>query len=267
MRYRGWAFLAAIGAVALAACGGSSSPATPTAPPTPDTSVAAGTVLSVASGETGQPVAGAHVVVSGRPYDTNASGQVTLADRIPYGALVDVTAPTFLDRQTLLRKNGARRFVLWPRSTPWGVSESYTAALVYTYGSADPPPAGSSPLERIRQGTQQAVVVISDELRLSDNANQAHQISVAHINEALAGKIIYVLSPTTPTSGVVFNVRVDTGDPECAGALAYTQLSVQAGEITGGKVVYCRPAESDASIITHELGHTAGLNHSPLPTT
>lgn len=257
-------FLATGGVLALAACGSSSGSSAPTTPPTPDTSVAAGTTLSVTSGESGQPVVGAHVVVSGKPYDTDAVGQLTLADAVPYGSLVDVTAKDFLDRQTLLRKDGTRRFVLWPRTTPWGLTESYTAELVYTYGSADPPPSGSSPLERIRQGAKEAVVVISDEIRQNDRANESHQIAVGHLNEALAGKLTYVLSPTTPASGVVFDVRVDSGDPECSGnALGYAQMSLQAGEIVGGKVVYCRLADADASLIAHELGHTAGLNHSP----
>jgi hypothetical protein len=266
MHHRGWAFLAAVGIAALAACGGSSTPSTPTAPPTPDTSVAGGTVLSVASGETGQPLAGAHVVVSGRPYDTDASGQVTLADRFPYGSLVDVTAPGFLDRQTLLRKNGARRFVLWPRSTSWGLNESYTAELVYTAGTADPPPVGSSPLERLRQGTTQVVVVVSDEIRLDPRLNDVHRISVALINEALAGKITYVLAPTRPTTGVVIEAQVNSADPLCTDrALAYTITSQQSGEIVGGKMVYCAANPVNPTLVGHELGHTAGLNHSPDP--
>jgi Matrixin len=246
----------------MAACGGSQ-PSAPTAPPTPDTSVAAGTTLSVASGETGQPVAGAHVVVSGRPYDTDASGQVTLADRVPYGSLVDVTAPNFLDRQTLLRKNGARRFVLWPRSTPWGLNEAYTAQLVYTYGSADAPAVGSSPLERLRQGTKEVVVVVTDEIRQNGRVNEAHQIAVGHINEALAGKVTYVLSPTKPTTGVIIEASVDPADAVCQDrVLGYALLSYQSGEIIGGKMIYCRIEKTDAALISHELGHTTGLNHS-----
>lgn len=220
--------------------------------------------MSVASGETGQPIGGAHLVVSGKPYDADASGQVVLADRVPYGSFVDVTAAGFLDRQTLLRKNGDRRFVLWPRSTPWGLNESYTEELIYTYGSADPPPAGSSPLERIRRGTKEAVVVVSEEIRLNGRANEAHQIAVGHINEGLAGKVTYVLAPTRPTSGVIFEASVDPADPVCAErVLGYSQLSLQSGEIIGAKVVYCRLDGVDASLVSHELGHTTGLNHSP----
>jgi hypothetical protein len=263
MRQRVGAFFAAAGLFGMVACGGSS-PSTPTAQPTPDTSFPPGTVLTVVSGETEAPVAGAHVVVSGRPYDTNSGGQVSIADRISYGSLLDVTAPDFLDRQTLLRKNSSKRIVLWPRSTPWGLTESYTAQLVYTYGSSEAPAIGSSPLERLRQGTTQVVVVVSEEIRQDDRANEAHQIAVGHINEALAGKVSYVLSPTTPPSGVVVEARVDPADPVCADrVLGYALMSYRSGEIVGGKVIYCALQRTDAALITHELGHTAGLNHSP----
>ncbi len=262
MRLGQWTFLATAGVFALTACGGSG-PSSPSVAPTPDTSFAPGTVLTVVSGETGDPVGGAHVVVSGRPYDTNSSGQVTIADRISYGSLLDVTAPSFLDRQTLLRKNSPRRIVLWPRSTPWGLTESYTAQLVYTYGSADAPAVGTSPMERLRQGTTQVVVVVSDEIRQNDRVNEAHQIAVGHVNAALAGKTTYVLSPTTPASGVIVEARVDPADPVCVDrVLGYAQMSYRSGEITGGRVIYCGLQRTDAALITHELGHTTGLNHS-----
>lgn len=45
--------------------------------------------------------------------------------------------------------------------------------------------------------------------------------------------------------------------------LAYTSLTVQSGEIVGGQVVYCGLDVARTSTVTHELGHTFGLRHSP----
>ena len=250
----------------MAACGGSqpSAPTAPPAPPTLDTNVAAGTVFGVVSGETGEAIVGAQVVLAGRRYDTDSIGQISLIEPVPYGATVDVIAPTFFDRQTLLRRNGTRRFVLWPRSTPWGLFESYTAELVYTYATSEPPPVGTSPLWRIRQNTREAVVIVSDEIRAAAHAYEAHQVAVGHLNAALDGKITYALSPTRPTTGVVFETRVDPADPVCADrVLGYARMSSQSGEIVSGHVVYCSLDQVNASLVGHELGHTMGLQHAP----
>ncbi|MFI5006586.1 MAG: matrixin family metalloprotease [Solirubrobacterales bacterium] len=266
---RSWLALGVFAVVSwLAACGGSS-PQTPSSPPpTPDAALATGTTLSVLSGENGQSVGGARLVVAGRTYDADASGHVTLAERVPFGSFVDVVAPGFLDRQTLIRQAGDTRFVLWPRTTTSGLSERYTTEIVYTAGTATPTPPGSSPLRRLRTGTTQVFVVLSEEIRQDSRAHLAHEEGVAMLNAALAGRVVYALAASRPASGIVFESRVDPADPLCAEndrILAFTVLNLQGEEATGGRVVFCESDATRREIVAHELAHTVGLQHSPDP--
>lgn len=251
----------------LGGCGGSSSPSAATATATPDPSaLAAGTTFSVVSGENGQAVGDAKVVIAGRPYEADASGQVTLGDRAPFGSLLDLTAPGFLDRQSLIRRNASSRLVLWPRRTASGIDENYTMVLVYTSGTSDPSPPGSSPLRRLRLGTTQAFVVPSPEIQQDGRAGAAHEQAVSSVNAAAAGRVVYAVVASRPQTGIAFDARVDPNDSLCASdrlVLAFTSLSVQSGEIVGGQVVYCRLEVARTSTVTHELGHTFGLRHSP----
>jgi len=257
----------AVSLVGLGGCGGSSSPTTPVPTATPDpTALAAGTSISVASGENGQAVAGAKMVVAGRTYEADAGGQVTLADRAPFGSLVDVTASAFLDRQSLIRRSGSTRFVLWPRRTPSGIDENYTRVLVYTSGAVESPAPGASPLRRLRLGTTQVFLVPSAEIQQDSLADAAHEAAVATLNAAAAGRVVYALSPSRPQTGIVFDARIDPKEDLCASderVLAFTSLNLQSSEIVGGELVFCNLGAARTSTVTHELGHTFGLQHSP----
>jgi hypothetical protein len=258
------AILAALAAATLA-CGGSSGPSAPTTVPSPPaTGLAAGTAISLVSGENGQPVAGAAVTVAGRAYASDGSGQVLLADAVAWGGLVDVVAPGFLDRQTVVRRNGATRVVLWPLVRGLGFDDAYVAELVYTAGTREPPPLGRSPLRRIRAGTTQAFVLLTPELWADEAARGAHETAVSLLSAASGARLVYAAGTTRPTSGVVFEAKVDPGDPLCGDRTrAFTQATVSGNEITGGRVVYCSLDAARTSTVQHELGHTFGLQHSP----
>jgi hypothetical protein len=109
-------------------------------------------------------------------------------------------------------------------------------------------------------------VALSDAIKEDDRAHFAHEEGLAMLNAALAGRVVYVLAPSRPPAGVVFDSRVDPADPVCAEnarILAFTALNVQSGETTGGRVVFCGLDATRKEIVAHELAHTVGLQHSP----
>jgi len=106
--------------------------------------------------------------------------------------------------------------------------------------------------------------VVSPEILQNDPAHGSHLTAMAWLNAALEGRFTYHLTATRPSSGVVFEARVNPADPLCADrTLAYTLNSYRSGEIVSGSIVYCRLDDVSPSLAAHELGHTVGLNHSP----
>jgi hypothetical protein len=255
-----------VGVLGLPSCGGGGGPTRPSvvSPSPVPSGLAAGTALSIASGENGQPVRVARVTVAGRPYEPDASGQVTLTESAAWGSLVDVVSPGYLDRNTLVRRQGGTRLVLWPVLPQMGFDADYSAQLVYTAGTSDPPPQGSTPLRRMRAGTTQAFVLVTTEMWANEAIRAAHESAAASISAAVSGRIVYGVGTTRPTSGVVFEAKVDPGDPFCGErTLAFTQVNIAGNDIVGGRVVYCDWGAAQSVTVTHEFGHTFGLQHSP----
>jgi len=257
--------IACLGLAGLVGCGGggSSGPTSPPVVPSPRPSgLPAGTVLTIVSGEDGQPVTTAKVTVGGQQYQADASGAVSLTASATWGTLVDVVSAGYLDRQTLVRRDGTR-IALWPVLPHMGFDSDYIAQLVYTAGTANPPPQGSTPLRRIPPGTTAASVSVSSEIAADDGMMAMHESAVASMNSADGGRVIYSVVTTRPTSGEAFDVKIDSADPICTdNTLAYTQVSVSGNDIVGGRIVYCGPDVAKTSTVTHELGHTFGLQHS-----
>lgn len=227
-------------------------------PAPPADSIAAGTVLRLVSGETDEAIDEATVTVAGRTY-TSVAGMVTLVEKAPLRSELAVQSPGILERHTLLRDPSQTRFTLWPARSPTGIDEGYTQALVYTQ------PNGPNPLWRLARGTTNVVVVPSADIRADDGALKAHQEAADRVSAATGGQVVYVLGSQRPASGVYVETRFDVGDPTCAqpNVLAFERGFVRGYEIVRAEIVFCDYKVARTPSVTHEMGHTFGLFHSP----
>jgi hypothetical protein len=224
-----------------------------------------GTVLTLASGETGGPVVGASVTLGSQTLTSDAAGQVRLTAAAPIGTTIDIVHPAYLDRQSSVRSGTGERFVLWPKATSSGLSEHYTATIVYTSAADPPAPTGDAALTRLPRTASAVVVVPSPDLLSDGAAMDAHSRGVATVTEATGGVVTYTLAPTRPASGVVVTTRVDPSDSRCVedGIRAYTRSTYQGMELQSAQIIFCTFGVSRTATIGHELGHTFGLRHSP----
>jgi hypothetical protein len=223
----------------------------------------AGTVLAVASGETGQPVAGARVTVAGQVLVTDGEGRAALTAPAPLQSAVEIDAEGFLPRRAALRDAAAPVFTLWPGRSHTGLDADYSGWLVYTSAASHDAPHGAQALQRLPLSARQVSVVPSDELRRDALAWTAHEEAVRMMNEALGGRLTYVLAAHRG-GGVLFETKLDGRSAHCReGVRAVTTASLRGDEISGGTVVFCTLEAARSFTVAHELGHTFGLQHSP----
>jgi hypothetical protein len=215
--------------------------------------------LQIASGETGGAIDGATVTIGGQTY-TSVGGRVTLTERAALRAEVGIVAPGMLERHTLVRDVNTTRFTLWPEQSPTGMNADYTQNIVYTH------PNGPGPLRRLARGTARVVVIPADGLR-GDLEMQAHQEAADRVTAASGGQVVYVLGTERPASGTGY-VETRIGGSEdslCneSNVLGFEQDFTRNGEIVHSVIVYCDPASARNAVVSHEMGHSFGLHHSP----
>jgi hypothetical protein len=264
----------ALAALALSACGGD--PGSAPSAVTVSSGSASQVSFDVVSGETNAPVAGARVVVAGAEYTTNAQGQVTVPGTVEPGALVDVVATGFFDRQTLLSRRGSdNRFTVWPRESPTGLTEFFTSEVVYTTAATGAPVVpGGVALSRWAANVSQVDVVYFGPgdgpgyRPFSDRALETQRAAVDELTNASGGRVVYnhpipMGTPTRPGAGRV-DLRIDPNMPVCLSSPdIWGVASLVEGAFTNAQVTYCHErASENLGLSVHELGHTFGLRHS-----
>lgn len=260
------------GVIGLPACG--SSPSTPTGTPvaraTPQpTPQPTPIAVSISSGETGAPVAGASVMVAGGTLESDASGGVSIAAGTPPDAEVSIVAPGFLDRHsTLSHAAEGQRFSLWPRESPTGLSEELTGLLVYTSGREDAP-FGQEPLRRWPPEFRDIRIVLGSGFDPSMGRSIDNHTEAADRMNALAAGAVTYRSPVfgaDDTAPGTIVARIDPDDPICENnILALTRWWVNSrNETQRTEIVYCTVFQTQRpNLVFHEFGHTLGLHHSP----
>jgi len=219
-------------------CGSSTAPIQPSPLPSPSPSPSPapspfpiGTTLTIISGETGAPVAGATVTVDARSYTTDGVGEITLDESANIESLLDIAAAGYLNRQTLLRSPSERQFSLWPRTSVTGLTEQLTQELVYTMPGNGPggvgSPLGGAPLQRVDPSVTH-IVVSAPSIALAPSGIEAISTAIRNLNDATAGQIVFTPSEVSGAGQIQIIIGTSSG---------HVPTLNSSGYITGGRIL------------------------------
>lgn len=230
----------------------------------PDTSpgIVAGSTLRIVSGETGEPVGGARVVIAGREHSSDGTGQLTLTELASIGVSVDIEASGFLERKTRVRRGALTTFELWPTASPTRLDADYTRALVYE--SASLGTVGElEPLDRLDLDTSRVAIIPTDAVRRDPGAMQSLREASSEITESLDGRIVYAVGEAPGATSVELRVEPHNESIVEENLRAFTRCWMTRLVITRCEIVFRSVEVVRSNTTLHELGHTFGLNHSP----
>ena len=232
-------------------------------------------MLTIRSGETDLPVAGAQVRLQAstttgpvtQSFVTDNTGAISVPADFPLSSapLVDLQAAGYLDRATLLRA-GDTGFSLWPAQSSTGLDEQFSSAIAYSASACPAQATGLASLRRFPTSTGEVRVSFGSSLQ-DPQAEATFAAALARLNTALSGTPAFIWSPGAAGANV-FTVEIDPAHSTCTAGpepfRASTSLFLSASQISGGRLTFCTvEAARSLNLVLHELGHAAGLYHAP----
>ncbi len=221
-----------------------------------------GSTVRIVSGETGRLVAGARVVIAGREHTSDGSGQLTLEELASNGVSVDIHAPGFLDRQTIVRRGEQTTFELWPSESPTRLDSDYTRALVYLSASLGDQ-GELEPLNRPSLDVGRVAIVPTGAIPLDPRAMQTLRDAAAEMTNALGGAVVYSVGEDPGAAPITLLVEPQNESIVDENLRAFTRCWMTRLVITRCEIVFRDVEVVRSNTTLHELGHTFGLNHSP----